>query len=122
MKLREYKQPIFPCKFWVVLTEDLQDIKSKFYAGRHKEEILDNWFEFSEIITFLGQGKSNKKYGVIVATEDVKYLTVKNMAHEAVHVVGYLLEHIGEDEPGEEIRAYLTGWVVECLIDFKNKL
>jgi predicted RND superfamily exporter protein len=34
-------------------------------------------------------------------------------AHEAVHVFQYVMEHVGEDEPGKEVEAYVIGRIVE---------
>ena len=38
------------------------------------------------------------------------------MAHEAVHVSQIILDHFGEDEPGEETRAYLVQGVTYALL------
>lgn len=43
------------------------------------------------------------------------------MAHEAVHVSQIVLDHFGEDEPGEETRAYLVQNVTYALLDMHRR-
>lgn len=43
------------------------------------------------------------------------------MAHEAVHVSQIVLDHFGEDEPGEETRAYLVQNVTYALLDMYRR-
>lgn len=43
------------------------------------------------------------------------------MAHEAVHVSHIVLDHFGEDEPGEETRAYLVQNVTYALLDMQRR-
>ena len=43
------------------------------------------------------------------------------MAHEAVHVSQIVLDHVGEDEPGEEERAYLVQNVTYALLDMQRR-
>lgn len=43
------------------------------------------------------------------------------MAHEAVHVSQIVLDHFGEDEPGEETRAYLVQSVTYELLDMQRR-
>ena len=42
------------------------------------------------------------------------------MAHEAVHVAQIVLDHFGEDEPGEETRAYLVQNVTYALLEMQR--
>ena len=42
------------------------------------------------------------------------------MAHEAVHVSQIILDHVGEDEPGEETRAYLVQGVTYALLEMQR--
>ena len=42
------------------------------------------------------------------------------MAHEAVHVSQIVLDHFGEDEPGEETRAYLVQGVTLALLEMQR--
>ena len=43
------------------------------------------------------------------------------MAHEAVHVSQRVLDHFGEDEPGEETRAYLVQGVTHALLEMQRE-
>lgn len=43
------------------------------------------------------------------------------MAHEAVHVSQIVLDHFGEDGPGEETRAYLVQNVTYALLDMQRR-
>ena len=43
------------------------------------------------------------------------------MAHEAVHVAQNVLDHFGEDDPGEETRAYLVQNVTYALLDMQRR-
>lgn len=43
------------------------------------------------------------------------------MAHEAVHVSQIVLDHFGEDEPGEETRAYLVQGFTHALLEMQRE-
>ena len=43
------------------------------------------------------------------------------MAHEAVHVSQIVLDHVGEDEPGEETRAYLVQDFTYALLEMQRE-
>ena len=43
------------------------------------------------------------------------------MAHEAVHVSEIVLDHFGEEEPGEETRAYLVQNVTYALLEMQRR-
>ena len=43
------------------------------------------------------------------------------MAHEAVHAAQIVLDHFGEDEPGEETRAYLVQSVTYALLEMQRR-
>lgn len=58
---------------------------------------------------------------VVVYVDAIHHLTagglVNTCAHEASHVADAVFEHIEEEAPGAETRAYLVGWVTQWLID-----
>ena len=54
---------------------------------------------------------------VAIQVTDNKYLP-SVLAHEVTHVLNGMFEFIGEDKPGDEIRAYLTQYLVQEGMEF----
>lgn len=51
--------------------------------------------------------------------KDKKYedAHIRIAAHEACHVLDAVWDHIGEDEPGVEVRAYMQGFITELIYE-----
>jgi hypothetical protein len=61
--------------------------------------------------------KSKTSHHFVVVVFDIAYASPSTIAHEAVHVVNYIFEHVGVhlDTNNDEAQAYLTGYVVELM-------
>ena len=66
--------------------------------------------------------KETKKYGLLLSVYDIKSFTTSTMAHEATHMANILWEWINERDitMGSEANAYLVGWMVKCMCEFKS--
>jgi hypothetical protein len=49
---------------------------------------------------------------ILVGEHDDQIELASTIAHEATHLMRWLFEHIGEDEPGTEAQAYLVEHIV----------
>jgi hypothetical protein len=58
---------------------------------------------------------------VVVYIDAKHHLTggglVNTCAHEASHVADAIFEHVEEETPGDETRAYLVGWVAQWVLE-----
>ena len=50
---------------------------------------------------------------ITVGKQDSRIELADTLAHEATHAMRWLLEHVGEKEPGTETEAYLVGHIVK---------
>lgn len=118
-----YKLRIFPAR--VGITFDFKMFEEIFKKYCPDEEPLDKRFA-GYTIDFL---KNDRLY--ILVYLNIKYsnkfeLDIDSLSHETVHAVKKAFKWIDEDDPGEEIEAYLTGYInqifVKELIDKKYKI
>ncbi len=55
----------------------------------------------------------------VLTCKDYTWIQLAGLcAHEATHVVDAIFEHVGEEAPGHETRAYYTQWVAETAMQF----
>lgn len=59
--------------------------------------------------------------GVIGAGEFKQFQLATVLAHEASHVADMLFEHVGEDQPGTETRAYMVQFIIETGVMFYHR-
>lgn len=66
------------------------------------------------------EGRNNMAVAIFFMQKDI---TNKLAAHEALHVVSFMFDRLGIPfcDATEEAWAYLLGWVIDCIDDFKNK-
>jgi len=112
--------PLFPGEWFVIIANQ------KGWIRAHKKFNLPHTPEFDAAgarITTIVSGTSNG-YFLTLNVPNVTgcKLPVMNLAsflaHEASHMVDYLFESIGEDNPGTETRAYLVDWAVARSMQF----
>ena len=58
---------------------------------------------------------------VLEAEEFKQYQAATVLAHEASHVADMLFEHVGEEYPGTETRAYMVQFIVETGVMFYHR-
>jgi hypothetical protein len=120
-QIHQFDPVIYPFKLWVTCTDKYTPLNNRFCYAKSSEDLNRNVFETYEAVTFyIKEREKGGGFGCLVAFTSKEYFNISNMAHEASHVVDYLFEHIGEKNIGEESRAYLMGWVVDCMNQLKT--
>lgn len=109
MKIKTIDIPIFYGK--------LTFIKSKNYKRTNKRYEINIPSRFGAV-TF--RNEKAKGFECVVSFVDSN---ISLLAHEAVHVCGFILENIGakKDIDNDEFEAYITGWVVDEMLNFLNE-
>lgn len=118
-KIHCFVNHIYPRKLYVVITDSAFFLNQHFTNRECEEQISQEDFDKSKAITFRCASKINGDYGVCVAFRKKKYMTIREMAHEALHVSSAFHKdlgmsmgfNIGEDETC----AYITGWAADCM-------
>lgn len=119
MQIHEFDPQIYPVKLWITTGSNNTVLAENFewYYDDPKIEIdLDSHYA----ITGLVRQKSTSLVGVLVAFENKKAMTIKNIAHEVSHAVDDVWNRIGEKKVGNEANAYLAGWIAECIEKVKR--
>lgn len=124
-KIHCFVNHIYPRKLYVVITDSALFINENFENresddGKISQEDFDN----NKAITFRCSSCDNGDYGICVVFRKKEYMTVKDMAHEALHVATAIHKdlgmsmgfNIGEDETC----AYIVGWATDCINKAKN--
>lgn len=100
-------------------------VKLCFDKDAFQEILKDHGINTKETALALGQAETHyftqDKNGLIVIVYDFEDLesdedfanTFSVIVHESVHVFHRIMDWIGEEEPGEEIAAYLTEWIAK---------
>ena len=107
------KIPLYGGKLRIIQTESFVDIA--------KQKGFNKQFINSEAAVFHEDDDGLLQCFVVFKTGDVSN---KIIAHEALHVVSIIFDHIGAkmDLDNDEPQAYLLGWVVEQCDKTLNKL
>lgn len=115
MKLTEYHPQIYPFYLWVAKGAD--------------ESLLDD-FEIEEegfvlslnsnaITTTATYHKETMERGILVFGRNTRDFTVKNCAHEAVHVADFAFQIFGikklDYNDANEAYSYLVGWAANSI-------
>lgn len=81
--------------------------------------ILQEDFDNNKAITFRCASLINGDYGVCVAFHKKEYMTVREIAHEALHVATAIHKDLGMsmgfDIGEDETCAYIVGWAADCI-------
>lgn len=118
-KIHCFVNHIYPRKLYVVITDSAFFLNQHFTNRECEEQISQEDFDNNKAITFRCASKINGDYGVCVAFRKKIYMTVREMAHEALHVATSIHKdfgmsmgfNLGEDETC----AYITGWAADCM-------
>jgi hypothetical protein len=114
--IHQFDPVIYPFKLWVTCTDKYHTLNERFYHAHNREDLNKDVFDTHEATCFMVKERvDNGKFGCLVAFTEREYFNIKNIAHEASHVVDFLFTHISEDNPGDEAKAYFMGWVVDCM-------
>lgn len=118
-KIHCFVNHIYPRKLYVVITDSAFFLNHHFTNRECEEQISQEDFDNNKAITFRCASKINGDYGVCVAFRKKIYMTVREMAHEALHVATSIHKDLGMSmgfNLGEdETCAYITGWAADCM-------
>lgn len=121
----EFNPVVYPFRLWVIKKNTNSDVKDNFWgitSGYEtydiEDEMLDQQHKKANAWVLPVSKKESKRIGVLVCLEKTREMTVGKVAHEATHVVDWVCEHLdlrGFSYAEGEARAYLTGWVTDCI-------
>ena len=111
-KIYEFNPVIYPIRLWVSMTQDEELLNKKFEYVYRKQPIVihDNYYAITYDVF---RKKTTHEAGILILFNE-DGMTMKYITHEAFHVIDGILEYIGEENPGDEQKAYLGGWVAQC--------
>lgn len=120
-QIYQFDPVIYPIKLWITCTNKYEPINDRFCDACNNKDLNKTAIDNNRAVTFYVKERIKGGYfGLLVVFTGKEYFTVKDMAHEASHVVDFLWEHISEGNPGDEAKAYFTGWVVDCMNQVKT--
>ena len=122
IKYYEFSNPIYPRKIWVMVANSSERILSLFENKEYS--IDDKLISNSKAFTCPVINKDTDYLGVLVVFTSSKYITPKNIGHEAQHVLDSFITDLDlEQYPNNrnEHIAYLKGYIDECIWSVKNK-
>lgn len=113
-ELHEFDPVIYPRKVWVIVTGSETILRDNFkYDGE-----LRRAFDSSDAFVFGCQNKESLMNGVCVCFLKKSSMSVKNIAHESVHIASQIFSDcnmtMGFEDGKDEHYAYLVGWIAEC--------
>lgn len=125
--IHEFYPAVYPFRLWVIKKPTNSDVKDNFWgitSGCNTydidDEMLDQQHKKANAWVLPVAKKESKRMGALVCLENTREIAVGKIAHEASHVVDWVCEHIdlkGFSYADGEARAYLTGWVADCIND-----
>lgn len=119
MQIHEFDPQIYPVKLWIT-TESNNSVLSENFEWYYDNAKIEIDWDSSNAITGLVKQKSTSLIGVLIAFENKKSMTIKNITHEVSHAVDDVWNRIGEKKVGHEANAYLAGWMAECIEKVKR--
>ena len=119
--IHEFDPVIYPRKLWVTYDATTEELNTKFpngdyYGNRFKDE--DSYYAITYHI-----GDADGKGGVLIRFfNKEESMQPWNIAHEAIHAAGRILQYVGveADFENDEAFAYLTTWIVKCCCKVKE--
>lgn len=116
--MKHYTNDIYPIA--LVLSYDAESI-NKHYSIFNGEDVPVR--KTPESYTMRLARRTEDYYAMAVGIVFNKEITPKLAAHEAFHAANYMMVEgvsIPLSEYSEEAWAYLIGWIMECIYDFKE--
>lgn len=108
MKAIKYKIPLYHSNLYVIYSDDIYAVISKYALDKSAKDCL--------AFAFKWEWKKPGYYVVITKNQ------IDVIAHEAVHIVNMVFKDkcISLDLTNDEPQAYLTGWIVKKIIKTIN--
>ncbi|WP_052517122.1 hypothetical protein [Bacteroides reticulotermitis] len=114
-KIHEFNPVVYPRKLWVVITDSEVFLNDNFET---ECDIDDFSYKYGAIV-FPASLKETNDLGAVVVFPSKKEMTVKNIAHESVHIASVIFNDcnmtMGFDGGKDEHFAYLAGWAATAL-------
>lgn len=115
VKIHQFDPVIYPRILWVIVTDDPKDISDRFDSECEYEQAFDT----SSAFVFKCTEKDSRNLGICVCFTKNKFLSMKNIAHESVHIASCIFEDcnmtMGFSDGKDEHFAYLVGWAADCI-------
>jgi hypothetical protein len=118
--IHQFDPVIYPVKLWVTITREYNSLAERFEQGYNNDRLNVEFLENKEAVTYHVREKSSKLRGVLIVYNGLNYCSVRTIAHEASHACDFIWEYIGETRKGDEAKAYLMGWIAECIEKVKR--
>lgn len=126
----EFDPQIYPYNLWVGKNLDYETVSKRFYAlceGDVLSEISPQMWNFNitnkNVSVYPVVDKNTMCIGVLVRIHRVSSLKASTITHEASHITDFFAERMGFTDfsyNGGEPRAYLAGWVADCIDKVKR--
>lgn len=115
----------FPVSIGVFTEEKHLDTEIKRLGIKTNDQSLD-WKSYGGRVVRLDNQETDATLLLVMIDaksllEDDIDTRVSIYAHEAVHVFQFLIDAIGEDEPGHEIEAYCIGYITSQIFNILEK-
>lgn len=120
MKIHQFDPEIYPFKIWVCISSSSTEADKHFLDARTDKEFENIELSMFEAYTCYVRNKENRFFGAVIVFKAKKYMTHKNIAHEASHAAKFLFEHIDADIKQHEPFEYALGWIVEQIYKVKK--
>lgn len=123
MKIDCYEIGVYPRRLWVVIGDDMNEIKKTFTYQNGDEIDLSNEIDLSLAMTISVTHKKTGKFGCLVWFSDTSEMSADIVAHESVHaalsVFNAVQCYVTYDN--QEPFAYLVSWMVGKIQESKEK-
>ena len=128
IQIHEFDPVIYPFRLWVGKFLSEEYLCEKFYGLTEDMERVDlkemhKSDRFCTASTIIVADKNTGWGGAVVAIHKPSAMDIKTIAHEASHVADFVCEYFGismDSFDGGEAKAYLVGWVADCINQAKT--
>lgn len=114
-KIHEFNPVIYPRRLFVSITDNEESLIDKIETDCD----LSGFAERAEAIVFPCTLKETGNLGVMAVFQNKRFMSIKNIAHESVHIASIIFSDcgmtMGFEEGKDEHFAYLVGWAAECI-------
>lgn len=124
-KIHAFVNHIYPRVLYVVVNDSATFLNQQFENRENPDAgIRQDDYDCKTAITFRCTEHITGNYGVCVAFRKREFMTIREMAHNAVHVTSSfhkdLCMAMGFDVEEDETFAYITGWAADCMNQVKT--
>ena len=117
MNIYQFDPQVYPRRLWVSVEATTEELQQKFRKDDIKD--MDDSYYAQTICV---QQKEPLLGGVLVRFQDLKAMSLGNIAHEATHAALEIFDYCDcrIDVANQEPFAYLVGWIVRCIDEVRN--